>query len=113
MQSTLLEFWPKGEQLESDSFRKDSYRFRQETEVPAFECTRVGALLPSQRTIVLAGNELITSSPVELLKEGRQVAAAVHKTIVSTRQPAAQAKAARKQQSRKSRPWPAIFLVRE
>jgi hypothetical protein len=31
MRSTLLEFWPKGEQLEANTFRKDSYRFGQET----------------------------------------------------------------------------------
>jgi hypothetical protein len=52
---------------------------------------------------VLAGNGLITgSTTVQLLEEGRQVAAAVRKAIVSTRQPAAQAKAARKRRPRKS-----------
>jgi len=39
---------------------------------------------------------------VQLLEEGRQVAAAVRKAIVSTRQPAAQAKAARERRPRKS-----------
>ena len=47
---------------------------------------------------------------VELVEEGRQVAAAVSKTIVSKRQPAAQANAARKQRSRKiTAPCPAMI----
>jgi hypothetical protein len=56
------------------------------------------------RTIVLAGNGLMTSSTrLSSVEEGRHVAAAVRMPIVSKRQPASQAKAGRKQWSRKSR----------